>query len=117
MLSILANNKMMFVAALLCIAFVVQRMQLKAERADKAVLEERIIGYQKTVMAGNAEIAALSKELNDMGLVLVERAKKNNQVKQQLQNDIDQLQQALEGIDCLGQPWPSSVSDKLRQDY
>ncbi|WP_143699682.1 hypothetical protein [Vibrio sp. ES.051] len=92
-------------------------LMLKASKAEQVALSARLDTALSTNQVNQVTIETLTEENHDSNQILVERARQHSMIGEQLNEDIETLRHQLADDECYQKPWPSDVTDRLRQPY
>ncbi|CDT98557.1 conserved exported hypothetical protein [Vibrio coralliirubri] len=92
-------------------------LMLKASKAEQAALRARLDTALSVNQVSQATIETLTQESSAANQLLVDRARLHSSIEEQLNDDIETLRGQLADNACYQKPWPSPVTDRLRQPY
>lgn len=103
--------------ALLLAAIVMMRLALQASEAKENELSAKLEKASADNAINLATIYALQDETSNINTLLVERKQAHDQAEGKLHADIAALKTALANDECYQRPWPSDVTERLREQY
>ena len=93
---------------------VVQGLALKASYAEQALLQSQLDVKEQDNQTHQRTIDTLKQDNQHINQVLIARKQRQITQRQDLENEMQQLKQQMEGIECVV---PRSVTDRLREPY
>ena len=92
-------------------------MTLQASQSQVEALSAKLEKAKSDSQINLATINALQDENSNINTLLVKRKQQQNQAEGKLHADITQLKAALADEECYLRPWPSDVTERLREPY
>ncbi|MGF1748172.1 hypothetical protein [Vibrio cionasavignyae] len=93
---------------------VLQGFALKASYAKQDLLQIKLDKAEQDNQTNQRTINTLKQDNQHINQVLVARKKRQITQRQELEDEVQQLKQQMEGIKCV---IPSAVTDRLREHY
>ncbi|PMJ92861.1 hypothetical protein [Vibrio sp. 10N.261.55.A7] len=100
--------------ALVLLALAVLWMKLETSDAKRETAEHKLASALTANLVSQTTIETLTTDNEAMNRLLVNRERQSQQAKKVLQDEIEQLQQQMENIEC---DIPIDVTERLRQPY